>query len=337
MSTMQEVAKRANVSKATVSRVLSGKGYTSEETKVRVYQAIEETGYRPNLLARHLSTSKSACIGLVVTNNLYQGSYFNEILSQAAKKLEDNGRQLLLVDGKHSAEEEHAAIQFLLGLRCDAIIVYSRFLSISQIDEIIDQHTQPIMVVNRKLRKNHSHCVVCDHRGASVNATQYLISRGHKEIAFITGSMDSPTAIERLSGYKDALSANGIDINESLIISGHWTPSCGTQAVIKLQQQATPFTAILASNDDMAIGAIKALDDAGITVPYHVSVIGFDDIPLAPFLKPALSSIKDPISAMINEAIHRTISMLDGGYFSKENIFTSELKIRDSVADGPYL
>lgn len=215
MSTMQEVAKRANVSKATVSRVLSGKGYTSEETKVRVYQAIEETGYRPNLLARHLSTSKSACIGLVVTNNLYQGSYFNEILSQAAKKLEDNGRQLLLVDGKHSAEEEHAAIQFLLGLRCDAIIVYSRFLSISQIDEIIDQHTQPIMVVNRKLRKNHSHCVVCDHRGASFNATQYLISRGHKEIAFITGSMDSPTAIERLSGYKDALSANGIEIGRA--------------------------------------------------------------------------------------------------------------------------
>ncbi|EMH4028764.1 substrate-binding domain-containing protein, partial [Providencia stuartii] len=73
------------------------------------------------------------------------------------------------------------------------------------------------------------------------------------------------------------------------------------------------------------------------TVPHHVSVIGFDDIPLAPFLKPTLSSIKDPISAMINEAIHRTISMLDGGYFSKENIFTSELKIRDSVADGPYL
>lgn len=132
--------------------------------------------------------------------------------------------------------------------------------------------------------------------------------------------MDSPTAIERLSGYKYALSANGIDINESLIISGHWTPSCGTQAVIKLQQQATPFTAILASNDDMAIGAIKALDDTGITVPQHVSVIGFDDIPLA-FLKPALSSIKDPISAMINEAIHRTISMLDGGYFQRKHLY----------------
>lgn len=225
----------------------------------------------------------------------------------------------------------------MLGLRCDAIIVYSRFLSINQLDDIIDQHAQPIMVVNRKLRKNQSHCVVCDHKGASFNATQYLISRGHKEIAFITGSIDSPTAIERLAGYKDALSTNDIDINESRIISGHWTLDSGAQAVIKFQQQAIPFTAILASNDDMAIGAIKALDDAGITAPHSVSVIGFDDIPIASFLKPALSSIKDPISAMINEAIDRTISMLDGGYFSKQNTFTSELKIRHSVADGPYL
>lgn len=337
MSTMQEVAKRANVSKATVSRVLSGKGYTSDETKARVYQAIEETGYRPNLLARHLSTSKSACVGLVVTNNLYQGSYFNEILSQAAKKLEDNGRQLILVDGKHSAEEERAAIQFLLGLRCDAIIVYPRFLNISEMDEIIEQHNQPIMVVNRKLRKNQSHCIACDHKGSSFNATQYLISRGHKEIAFITGSMDSPTAIERLAGYKEALLTNGIEISESLVIQGRWTPLCGAQAVVKLHNQSTSFTAILASNDDMAIGAIKALDDADIAVPHQVSVIGFDDIPTAPFLKPALSSVKDPVNEMINEVIHRVISMLDGGRFSKENVFSSELKIRDSVGDGPFL
>ena len=103
MSTMKEVAMKAGVSKATVSRLLSGKGYVSEATKVAVYQAIEEAGYRPNLLARNLATNKSQCIGLVATNTLYNGSYFNELLSQAAKKLEDNGRQLILVDGKHSA------------------------------------------------------------------------------------------------------------------------------------------------------------------------------------------------------------------------------------------
>ncbi|AJI84513.1 putative regulatory protein [Yersinia enterocolitica subsp. enterocolitica WA-314] len=336
MSTMQEVAKKAGVSKATVSRVLSGKGYVSDATKESVFKAIEETGYRPNLLARNLATNKSECIGLVVTNTLYNGSYFNEILSQAAQKLEKNGRQLVLVDGKHSAEEEQEAIQFLLDLRCDAIIIYPRFLTVDAMDLIIDQYKQPIMVVNRKLRKNHSHCIFCDHKGSSYNATKYLIDQGHRDIAFITGSLDSPTAIERLSGYKAALAAFSLPIPDKLIAQGKWTPVSGATAVESLLASQLPFSAIIASNDDMAIGAMKKLNEAGLKVPEDVSIIGFDNIPIAPFLLPPLSSIKDPVSGMINEVINRLISMLDGGYLSNENIFQSELFIRDSVGRGPF-
>ncbi|ATM95030.1 putative regulatory protein [Yersinia frederiksenii] len=337
MSTMQEVAKKAGVSKATVSRVLSGKGYVSETTKEQVFKAIEETGYRPNLLARNLATNKSECIGLVVTNTLYNGSYFNEILSQAAQKLEQNGRQLVLVDGKHSAEEEQEAIQFLLDLRCDAIIIYPRFLTVDDIDLIIDKYKQPIMVVNRKLRKNHSHCIFCDHKGSSYTATQYLIERGHQDIAFITGSLDSPTAIERLSGYKAALEASSLPVRDKLIAQGKWTPASGAAAIEYLLSSKLPFSAVIASNDDMAIGAMKRLNEVGMKIPEDISIIGFDNIPLAPFLLPPLSSIKDPVSGMINEVIHRLISMLDGGYLSQENIFQSDLIIRDSVGDGPFL
>jgi len=336
MSTMKEVAAKAGVSKATVSRLLSGKGYVGEATKIAVYKAIEESGYRPNLLARNLSTSTSQCIGLVVTNTLYNGSYFNELLSQAAKKLEANGRQLILVDGKHSAEEEQQAIQFLLDLRCDAIIIYPRFLSVDAMDLIIDQYKQPIMVVNRKLRKHQSHCIFCDHKGASFQATQHLIEQGHRDIAFISGSMDSPTAIERLSGYKEALAAHGLPLSDALIVQGKWTPACGADAVKSLLAAKTPFSAVLASNDDMAIGAMKALHQAGRRIPDDVSVMGFDNIPTAPFLQPALSSIKDPVSAMMNEVINRLISMLDGGYLSPDNTFSSELILRDSVGHGPF-
>lgn len=336
MSTMKEVAAKAGVSKATVSRLLSGKGYVGEATKIAVYKAIEETGYRPNLLARNLSTSTSQCIGLVVTNTLYNGSYFNELLSQAAKKLEANGRQLILVDGKHSAEEEQQAIQFLLDLRCDAIIIYPRFLSVDAMDLIIDQYKQPIMVVNRKLRKHQSHCIFCDHKGASFQATQYLIAQGHRDIAFISGSMDSPTAIERLSGYQEALTRHQLPVSDALIVKGKWTPACGAEAVKSLLAAKTPFSAVLASNDDMAIGAMKALHQAGRRIPDDVSVMGFDNIPTAPFLQPALSSIKDPVSAMMNEVISRLISMLDGGYLSADNTFSSELILRDSVGYGPF-
>lgn len=337
MSTMLEVAKKAGVSKATVSRVLSGKGYVGEATKELVYQAIKETGYRPNLLARHLATNTSQCIGLVVTNTLYNGSYFSEILSQAAKKLEDNGRQLILMDGKHSADEEREAIDFLLDLQCDAVIIYPRFLTPDAMDEIIDLHRQPIMVVNRKLRKHQSHCICCDHKGASFKATMYLIEQGHREIAFITGSLDSPTAIERLSGYKAALKEASIPQQDSLIAQGKWTPASGFAAAESLLASQMTFSAVVASNDDMAVGAIKKFSESGIAVPGQISVIGFDDIPTAPFLSPSLASVKDPVSDMMGEVINRLISMLDGGYLSRDNVFTSELLVRDSVGDGPHI
>ncbi|MEM6160279.1 LacI family DNA-binding transcriptional regulator [Erwinia sp. P6884] len=334
MSTMQEVARKAGVSKATVSRVLSGKGYVSEETRKQVFAAIEAAGYRPNLLARNLATSKSQCIGMVVTNTLYSGSYFSEILSGAAKKVEESGRQLILVDGKHSAQQEREAIEFLLDLRCDAIILYPRFLSIEDLDDIIGETRQPIMVVNRRLRKHPSHSVCCDHKASSFNAAQALIARGHRRIAFITGSPDSPTALERLAGYKDALRHAGLPIDPQLIVEGKWTPACGAQAVRDLLEHDIAFSALIASNDDMAVGALKQLNAAGLTVPEQVSLLGFDDIPVAPFLHPALSSVKAPVTGMINEVINRLISMLDGGDMTPHKDFTCGLILRESVADA---
>ncbi|WP_286175117.1 LacI family DNA-binding transcriptional regulator [Enterobacter sp. Cy-643] len=336
MSTMQEVAKKAGVSKATVSRVLSGKGYVSESTKTQVYQAIQETGYRPNLLARNLATSKSGYIGLVVTNTLYSGNYFSELLSQAALKLEASGRQLILVDGKHSAQEEQAAVQFLLDLHCDAVIIYPRFLSVDEMDALIEQHKQPIMVMNRKLRKHQSHCICCDHTGSSFRATRYLIDQGHRDIAFITGVLDSPTARERLSGYREALEQAGLPVRDELIATGKWTPASGSAAVETLLSAKQDFSALVASNDDMAIGAISRLGQAGLSVPHDVSVIGFDNVPTGAFLSPPLSSVKEPVSEMIHEVINRLTAMLDGGYFSRDNVYSSEMIVRDSVTKGPH-
>jgi len=332
MTTMLEVAQRAGVSKATVSRVLSGNGYVSQETKDRVFQAIEESGYRPNLLARSLAAKTSQTLGLVVTNTLYHGVYFSELLFHTARMAEDKGRQLLLADGKHSAEEERQAIQYLLDLRCDAIMIYPRFLSVDEIDKIIDSHSQPIMVLNRRLRKNSSHCVWCDQKQTSFNAVAELIAAGHQQIAFITGSMDSPTGVERLSGYKEALTRHGIAVNDELIVNGKWTPACGAAGVDTLLSRNATFSALVASNDDMAIGAIKQLHDKGLVVPSQVSVIGFDDIAMAPYTIPALSSVKIPVTEMIQETIGRLIFMLDGGGVTPPQNITGTLIRRDSVA-----
>lgn len=335
MTTMLEVAKRAGVSKATVSRVLSGNGYVSQETKERVFQAIEESGYRPNLLARSLATNKTQTLGLVVTNTLYHGVYFSELLFHAARMTEDQGRRLILADGKHSAEEEREAIQYLLDLKCDAIIIYPRFLSVDEMDSLVKSHRQPIMVLNRRLRKNSSHCVWCDQKASSFNAVVKLIAMGHRDIAFITGSLDSPTGIERLSGYKDALAQHGIELRNNLIVEGKWSPESGAAGVETLLTRGVDFSALVASNDDMAIGAMKKLDARGIAVPDQVSVIGFDDIAIAPYVIPALSSVKIPVTEMIKETIERLIFMLDGGEFNYHQPFLGELMLRDSLIPGP--
>lgn len=336
MATIIEVAKVAGVSKATVSRVLSGNGYVSQEKREKVYQAIAATDFRPNLLARNLATKSSQTIGLVITNTLYTGSYFSELMQHSARLMEQQGRQLLLVDGKHSAEEERAAIQFLLDLRCDGVIIYPRFLTTDEMDSIIAQHKHPILVINRRLRKHDSYCIYSDQQRSSSVAVEQLIALGHRDIAFITGSLDSPTGRERLAGYHAALTKHGIAVEDALVVEGKWQAQNGMTAVQQLLKQGRNFTALVASNDDMAVGALKALAAAQIAVPAQVAVIGFDDIPLAPFTIPALSSVKMPVTEMIQETIERLISMLDGGEMRNDKTFAGELIMRESVGPGPH-
>ena len=331
MTTMLEVAKRAGVSKATVSRVLSGNGYTSQETRDRVFQAIEESGYRPNLLARQLATKNTQTLGLVVTNTLYHGVYFSELLSHAARLTEDRGRQLILADGKHSAEEERQAIQYLLDSRCDGVIIYPRYLSVEEMDEIIEQHSQPIMVLNRRLRRHPAHCVYSDQQAAAAAVVDRLVGMGHSDIAFITGSADSPTGMERLAGYREALARHDIPVQEALIAPGKWTPACGAAAVSTLLARGVSFTALIASNDDMAIGAIKQLHECGVSVPEQVSVVGFDDIALAPYVIPSLASVKMPVTEMIQETINRLIAMVEEGEPEALPSFSGKLVRRDSL------
>lgn len=336
MATILEVAKRAGVSKATVSRVLSGNGYVSQETRDKVMQAVSETDFRPNLLARNLSIKSTQTIGLVVTNTLYSGDYFSELMSHSARMLEQQGRQLILADGKHSAAQERAAIDFLLDLRCDGIIIYPRFLSVDEMDEIIAQHKQPVLVVNRRLRQHHSYCVYADQKLIGAMAVKSLIDLGHRDIGFITGSLDSPTGKERLAGYKAALEEQGIPLRDALIAEGNWHAQSGAQAAEALVASGCAFSALVASNDEMALGAIRYLSTANISVPTQVSVLGFDNIPLAPFTIPALSSVKIPVTEMIQEAIARLLAMLDGGSWQNTDAFTASLMLRESVTSGPY-
>ena len=180
-------------------------------------------------------------------------------------------------------------------------------------DEIVENHSQPIMVLNRRLRRHASHCVWSDQKASAMRVVERLIALGHRDIAFITGSLDSPTGVERLAGYKDALAGHGIAPERGAYRRRALDAGNRGGGVESLRQRGVTYSALVASNDDMAIGAMKQLHQLGVKVPEQVSVVGFDDIALAPYMVPSLASVRVPVTEMIKESINRLIFMLDGG------------------------
>lgn len=330
MSTMQKIADVIGVSKTTVSRALNETGYVGVKTRQRILEVAEELGYRPNLLAKNLSTNQSKCIGLVMANKMFDGHYFNEIVSFCARKLQSQGLDLLLADGKSSAEGEQAAISLLAGLRCDAIILYSHFLTTEDLDALIERTTTPIMVINRELILHPAHTVCCDHRHDAYRVANRLIETGHRKIATISGNLTSPTARQRQAGIQTALEE--AQLNEhATYAEGNWSIESGYQAMQKLLNEKPDLDAVIAANDEMAIGAMRCLAEAGKKIPEDISIVGFDDIPAAAYLVPTLSSVKAPVSAMLEMAIEQMFAQLEGKEISPAPLFHSELELRESM------
>lgn len=332
MTTMLDVAKRAGVSKSTVSRVLAGHAYVSKTVRERVMQAIAEMEYRPNLLARNLATNRSRSIGLMVPNTLYHGPFFTELLFQVATLTEQLGSQLVLADGKQNAEQERQAINFLVDSRCDAVIIYPRYLSVDDIDKMIPTISKPLIVLNRRLKKFPQYSVCADHEADTLDAVNYLTSQGHRNIAFIKGMASSHTGQSRFRGYLSSLEVNGIDYDDNLVLNGNWTSDSGKRAVNELLSKKIKFSAIVASNDDMAIGAMCALNAAGLKVPEAISLLSFDDIPVAPFLIPALTTVHVPVERMVSDALMQLSRLLDGKDVSAIPLMKGKLIIRNSVS-----
>lgn len=330
MVTILDVAKKAGVSKATVSRALSGKVVVSDNVKARINSAVEEIGYRPNLLARRLATSESNSIGLVITNALYDGPFFSSMIYQAATCSEQHQRQLVLADGKHCREDEQNAINLLLQLRCEAIMIYPKYLTVDELDDIIDDSNVPIMVINRELKRNRKYSVFVDNQLCSIQMMDHLLEKGHRRIAFIAGLPGSTTGEKRLSGYRDALEKANIPPDDSLIVYGRFCAESGYQAALELLAKKADFSCVLAANDEMAMGAIKAFSEQGYAVPNDISVAGFDDADIGRYFTPSLTTVHIPMDQMIKDAVEILLSSTDASV--PLPIHQGTLVIRDSIA-----
>ncbi|MBP1133250.1 DNA-binding LacI/PurR family transcriptional regulator [Serratia sp. PL17] len=334
MITMLDVSIRAGVSKATVSRVLNGTGQVKNSTREAVFKAMDELGYRPNFLAQSLANKSSNSIGLVVSN--FDGPYFGRLLRRAAKLIEASGKHLIVTDGHDTPEDELQAVQLLADRRCDAIILYTRFMSESALMDLLDSLPVPIMVINRDLPQARARCVFFEQQKAAFHAVDYLIQQGHREIACITGPIRTPTAQARLAGYQQALEHHQIAFDASRVAYGDSSVQSGYQGVQRLLDENSNFSALFACNDDMAVGAMKALHDAGKRLPQDVSLFGFDDEPSAAYLQPALSTVYLPIDVMIEAAISQAFRLINREDIQPLPPFTGELRLRESVIPGPY-
>ncbi len=333
MVTMLDVSRRAGVSKATVSRVLNGMGQVKESTREQVFKAMEELGYRPNFLAQSLANRTSNSIGLVVST--FDGFYFGRLLQQASRHTEAYGKQLMVTDGHDTPEREREAVQMLADRQCDAIVLYTRHMTESAILALMESINVPLMVVNRDVAQARERCVFFEQQDAAFKAVEYLISRGHREIACITVSITTPTGKARLAGYKQALKRHGIPLDDSRVKYGDSTMTKGHHLCQTLLEEGATFTALFACNDDMALGASKALHQAGLRIPQDISLFGFDDAPSAAWLEPGLSTVYLPIEDMITTAISQAIKLSNEQPLDPIPPFVGKLVLRDSVATGP--
>ncbi|WP_297202127.1 LacI family DNA-binding transcriptional regulator [uncultured Pluralibacter sp.] len=334
MATMLDVSLRAGVSKATVSRVLNGTGQVKESTRQQVFKAMEELGYRPNFLARSLANQTSNSIGLVVST--FDGFYFGRLLQQASRQTESHGKQLIVTDGHDIPEHEERAVQMLDDRQCDAIVLYTRFMREKTIMALIESIKTPLVVINRDVSLARDRCVFFEQQDAAFQAVDYLITQGHRDIACITVPIHTPTGKARLEGYRRALEKHGIPWDQARVKYGNAEMSLGYELCQALLADNVRFSALFACNDDMALGASKALYQAGLRIPQDVSLFGFDDAPSARWLEPGLSSVYLPIDNMITTAIDQAIKLAGGQPIEAIPPFTGTLVLRDSVMPGPY-
>ncbi len=329
MVTMQDVADRAGVSKSTVSRVLSGKVALSRATCDKVNAAIAELGFRPNTLAQALANQTSNTVGLVVSN--FEGPYFGRLLKTMAQQAELAGKQLMVTDGHDDPHREREAVQLLVDRCCDAIILYSRFMPANELAELVTRLPVPLVVMNRPVPGHPERCVVFDQAAAIQAAVQHLLQLGHRQMAFISGPQRTLTARTRLQAWRDALRQAGIEPSPQALVEGdNWVES-GYRACRELLASGVPFTALLASNDDMAVGALRALHEAGRSVPEQVSLFGFDDEPLAAYLTPALSTVHIPIESMSECAMQQALALARGETVGPLLPFSGSLRLREST------
>jgi LacI family transcriptional regulator len=329
--TIEDIAEHAGVSISTVSRVLRGSAPVSEKKRLAVEQAIAQLQYEPNLFASSLASGESRTIGILTQD--ISSPILDTMLRSVLQGLEASGYAPIIADGYWQAKREQAAVQLLLSLQVDGLVMVGGALPESFLLAL--EPRLPFVLVGRNLPALAHHCLYLDNFLGGYQATRYLLDRGHRQIVHITGDLTHEDARERQQGYWQALQSAGIEPDPSLVVQGNFLEASGKLAVEMLLTEGVPFSAIFAGNDQMALGARLALYRNKLRVPEDVSLIGYDDQPAAGYMTPPLTTVSQPAQEMGLAAAGAILQKLRGERVPFQSVkFLPRLVVRESVAQN---
>ncbi|MTI67205.1 MAG: LacI family transcriptional regulator [Firmicutes bacterium] len=327
MANIKDVAKLANTSISTVSRVINDTSYVKEETKKRVIKAMKELNYKP--LLREPIKKENKTIGLIVPD--ITNPFFSKIAKEIASVANhyDYNITLCNIDGIPESEDDY--LMDLIENRVDGVIYASSYRSVEVLKRVKEKNI-PIVVLDRNMENYAISSVAVNNNQGAFLATEHLIKLGHEKIAFIEGFKDFQISKHRKKGFKRALSDYNLNLDEDLIKRGDFTMESGFKAMKEIINSKKDFTAVIAINDLMAIGASNCLNQLGIKTPEDVSVVGFDNILLASTITPKLTTVAYPIEKMSERAIKLLMKQISNKDISPEMVtLFPKLIVREST------
>ena len=328
MANIKDVAKLAGVSISTVSRVVNHSAGVAPKKYQAVQRAMKALDYQPNTFAKALVSNKSNTLGLVVGS--LSEPFFGLMMQGVEKVARQYNKQLLVSAGHCNADTEKTAIQSIISRRCDALIVHSNYLTDFQLMELLDNQPAAV-VINRQIPDIKERCIFIDNRQLAKAAVDYLLEKGHREIAVVLPEDHLDDTGQRYQGYQDALAGKGIIFNSDNIVKTENSFEGGYQAINKLVNQSTSASGVFVHSTTMAAGCLKALLEHRIRVPSDLSLIAVGDGIPSSFLFPKLTIAHYPIESMAIAATQLAFHLIDESGEAVDWHFEPEIIIGDSV------
>lgn len=330
--TLEDIAKQAGVSRSTVSRVVNEFPNVNEDVRKRVLDVIQKTGYHPNAAARSLASQRSWTLGLVIPQSVYQfftDPYYPYLTKGIAQACNDYNYTLALLLVSSKEDEKKIFTRATRKGLLDGVLVQSGHHGDQQIIGQLADAGVPQVVLGRAFHYDNVSNIDVDNANAAYNAVTHLMRLGYQRIATISGPGHSAVGIDRMQGYTRALTERGYKIDESLIVEGDFSEAGGYYAMQRLLP-AKP-DAVFAASDVTAIGAMRAIREAGLNVPNDLAIVGFDDIPMATTLDTPLTTIRQPVIQFGVRAVELLIDLIENGIQPPRHIMIdTQLVIRDS-------